>query len=706
MVTNLSGFPSALTIIPIPDGDAFRHREDFFVNENLKRLSCSGRVGLSLAEPSGATQAKFYQIYHVSEKIPLYGAVIELVKLCQAALFLFGCIDPEYVDGLLCDPMEKAINDWWVKYGMDLYNIEPTDGILGPTTVAALLGTLIGARNRLSAYGAPIAKDVFDLESTKRAIAYFQKAQRLPKTRRFDRTTIDRLHKATAKQAAREGWNVPRAVKSTVAELSGKGGEMVLDMVGRGEKATIADVETTDIDRFAANVKGERARWLWHGRARKRTTRDLFSGGNGDGDIRSGNEQDDSLHRHETNNGRSRLHRQTTKRLSAEYASDTDGEKKKGLLGRTKGRLKDAVGIRGHGHNLSKDSTTSFYDLDRNKSAESFASTVSLDSNGTPDRRKDFFHSESDFEFMHRKNQAERLQPKFTRHLTDTPIESGLNPEERFFGRRDTVSTERTQPEDVDVTRKPSVSRDFVPEVVPNVPPDDRPVQEAGPLLQRTQSLSHIEAIDVSRYHTRHDQAWPRHLSFSAAESSIGAHEDLFSTSDIDTPHLNAKQSLAIEQAQAAHALHLRETLAALGRDHVSWVTQSLTAVSDLNTLASQDAEQLSALYYPRRDEYHALAEGSREIITEERNQLQESTKELETLGAKLEYEIETLRGKVEDVEGAVADFEKQVLDTEARVRELTRERVKGQGWWEWFGGLRKGFEVPRKGTESPKTLS
>ena len=37
MVTNLSGFPSALTVIPVPDGDVKRHREDFFVNENLKR---------------------------------------------------------------------------------------------------------------------------------------------------------------------------------------------------------------------------------------------------------------------------------------------------------------------------------------------------------------------------------------------------------------------------------------------------------------------------------------------------------------------------------------------------------------------------------------------------------------------------------------------------------------------------------------------
>lgn len=42
MITNLSSFPSALTVILVPDGDARKHREDFFVNENLKRMGCAG----------------------------------------------------------------------------------------------------------------------------------------------------------------------------------------------------------------------------------------------------------------------------------------------------------------------------------------------------------------------------------------------------------------------------------------------------------------------------------------------------------------------------------------------------------------------------------------------------------------------------------------------------------------------------------------
>ena len=276
MITNLNGFPSSLTVIPIPGGDPRKYREIFFVNENLKRLGCSGRLGIKLAPPSSATQAKFHQLYRTSEKIPLNGAVIELVKLCQVALVLFGKLKPEYADGLLCDVTENAINDWWVEFGAEYYSVEPHDGILGPTTVAALLGMLMGARNRLSALNAPVAKDVFDIESTKKGIAHFQKTHHIPRSRRLDRQTLDKLRRATAKAASKESWGVPRAFKSTVAELGGKGGEMMMGIVGAGEKDGIAEVETVDIDRFVELVRGDHAKWLWHGRPRKTGSGDMF----------------------------------------------------------------------------------------------------------------------------------------------------------------------------------------------------------------------------------------------------------------------------------------------------------------------------------------------------------------------------------------------------------------------------------------------
>ena len=72
MVTNLSSFPSALTVITVPDGDIRKHRQVFIVNEDLKRLGCSGRSGLTLSEPTAATQAKSYQLYKTSDRIPFF----------------------------------------------------------------------------------------------------------------------------------------------------------------------------------------------------------------------------------------------------------------------------------------------------------------------------------------------------------------------------------------------------------------------------------------------------------------------------------------------------------------------------------------------------------------------------------------------------------------------------------------------------------
>ncbi len=278
MVTSLSGFPSSLTVIPVPGGDIRTHRADFFVNEDLKRLNCAGRVGFTLSPPTAATVAKFHQLYRTSDKNEVYDSVIELVKLCQSALMLFDKLEIDYADGLLCDVTERAINDWWLEIGSSYYNVEPHDGILGPTTVAGLLGLLMGARNRLHSLGHPVGKDAFDVETMKRGISKFQKEQRVQRTRRLDRRTLDKLHRATAKAANSDGhWAMPKAVKSTVAELSGKGGEMVMDVVGRRDRAGIAEIETCDMERFVQLVQGERAKWLWYGKAvKKAATRETM----------------------------------------------------------------------------------------------------------------------------------------------------------------------------------------------------------------------------------------------------------------------------------------------------------------------------------------------------------------------------------------------------------------------------------------------
>ncbi|EFW98705.1 sin3 complex subunit [Grosmannia clavigera kw1407] len=270
MATNLSSFPSALTVIAVPDGDLRKHRQDFIVNEDLKRLGCSGRSALTLLPPTRATQETFLSLYKTSDKIPFTESVVELIKLCQTALCIFGMLGIQYMDGLLCDLTEKAINDWWTEIGAECYNVEPADGILGPTTVAALLGMLMGARNRLAWYGAPVTKDVFDIEQTSKGIDYFQKAHKLKRTRRLDHLTLRKLHSVTAKAAAGEvGWGVQKAVKSTVEGFGGKRGELVIGMVGGKDKGNIGDIETVDIDKFIGLIYSERPKWLWYGKPRR-----------------------------------------------------------------------------------------------------------------------------------------------------------------------------------------------------------------------------------------------------------------------------------------------------------------------------------------------------------------------------------------------------------------------------------------------------
>ena len=65
-----------------------------------------------------------------------------------------------------------------------------------------------------------------------------------------------------------------------------------------------------------------------------------------------------------------------------------------------------------------------------------------------------------------------------------------------------------------------------------------------------------------------------------------------------------------------------------------------------------------------------------------EKERLEESLKGIETLAAKLEYEMNGLKGRVEDVDAGVGDFEKGVGRVEERVGEMEKDAAKAeQGW-------------------------
>ncbi|KAH4233064.1 hypothetical protein HBI06_071220 [Parastagonospora nodorum] len=711
MITNLSGFPSSLTVIPIPGGDMKKYRDIFFVNENLKRMGCSGRLGIKLAPPSSATEAKFHQLYRTSEKIPFNASVIELVKLCQVALVLFGKLEPEYADGLLCDLTEKAINDWWLEHGAEYYTVEPHDGILGPTTVAALLGMLMGSRNRLSACNAPVSKDVFDIESTKRGIAHFQKSQHLTRTRRLDRQTLDKLRRCTAKAASKEGWAVPRAFKSTVAELGGKGGEMVMGMVGAGQKDGIAEVETVDIDQFVELVRGGHAKWLWHGKPRKSTAGDMFNRLPGEERPDSPDEQEltkKPLTRESTIDHQRLMKRENTADSSkkaevfspdgTEKDKDKDPFSKRAAIKAIPGsgfrHIKDAVGLRTHTSKHSRDDHPGRHSLHRNKS--DLRSPQLADANGTLPR-SDGDHSS----FVSSQRTLTDPEPAFAKVLTETPHESAANLTldktlQQTSGNYE-PSALRNSVAESDASIEPIAEDPVLETVYHGVELNERlPIEEAHeipPLLRRTLSSDQFDFYQAPR----HDDWWPRQLSFSVAEENVLRWRNI-AAPDIDEEAVEDADNsaalganLALQNLQSEQLKRLHHRLALLSNKDSTWVYSRLTDLADLEAAADADIETLDAIYYPRLDTYHDLRETAHGIITNNRSQLTMSIRELGDVGDKLDYEIGALRGKVEDVEDALVEFERQVEMVEGRAGEMERVLGRREGWWHWFGRVAMG---------------
>ena len=729
MVTNLSGFPSALTVIPVPEGDIRKHREDFIVNENLKRMGCSGRAGLNLAPPSNATQAKFYQLYHASDRIPLYGAVIELVKLCQVALVLYGKLSPEYADGLLCDVTEQAINNWWADLGTEYFNVDPTDGILGPTTVSAMLGILLGARNRLHAYGAPVAKDVFDVVSTKRGIAYFQKSQKnLERSRRLDRKTLDRLHRATAKAASGEGWTMPRAVKTTVAELSGKGGDMVTGRAGVREKAGIADVETLDIETFISLVSGERSKWLWYGKPRKSGS-SSFNNLYGNESLtftkdENGNytwtsqKRDSAVDDHQIRGLSSRIYSHPSHGSQASMESpDKDQALRRNVLksvsGRVTdartglGRIKDVVGIsgiRGHHHKYSKEDNVPS-DGDSFKERPSWRSKDQT-SAPTGDTRY-AIGGEDAMSIDEGSGETSPTSPAATDHF-DKPykqeprldIVRNSSPSREDAG--STTSSGEVAPDlpmqkssraplecvdhqfalDPDATFA-RMSSDFAR----NQTWDDKAIRKASDLpavLRKTKSFSTPVG---SIFRGNRQNRLPRHLSFSTFLDVVASEDRsrFADGSEVDTSQ-DSSQALLLEENLTDKAQTLAQSLEMLSLVDGPSVEHKVDDVQALDKQASQDNQIIEEMYHMKLEEYNNLRDATDDLLSEEKAALTDSLKDMETLGAKLEYELNALQSKVEDMESGVADFERQVEQLENRAEELGEE--KQESWFQWAMAL------------------
>ncbi|KAL3472912.1 hypothetical protein BJX99DRAFT_234632 [Aspergillus californicus] len=705
MVTDLNSFPSGLTVIPVPNGDIHKHREDFIVNENLKRLGCAGRAGLKLQEPSPATVAKFHQLYRTSERVPLYSAVMELVKQCQIALMMFGILAPEYVDGLLCDITEMAVGDWWTDFGMDLYSIEPSDGRLGPTTVSALLGTLIGARNRLHEYGAPVSKDAFDISSLKRGIGTFQKSQKMKRTRRLDRHTLDRLHRATAKAANAEGWT--DAVKSTMAELSGHGGEMVMGMVRGREKGGIADIETIDIDNFVHLVIGERAKWLWRGKPRKSA---VEANGPPAADMMFTTDEQGKYvwtsrkrHSHEDlgmNPSFQRSDRswkyleapeipedkdQNISRMVIKGVSDKVSDARIGF-----GKFKDAVGLPGLRSHLQKQ-TTDGSEFGGDTAQISFAESdgelgpqkiveggkqLRHESAPLPNAQLSSQIEESEPLPLSGANSAEAMPPAIT-------VDLAASNEDTDTSRKTSVA--RTDEDSQGLDRSKTLSSD-ASGVSGDLERAPTPASCAM-ALRRPHSYGELVCDDDFERENNH---WVRHLSFSTVEEVVLHWQRLGDNAILEKSDATLDEAIINEDVLASDARISGSRIRELEMNTVPWVENQVSSVDKLNHTLYETHEKLSSSYLERFEMYQQVREQSSDLLAGEHAQLTGQMRQVEMSGAKLDYELHALESKVEDVETGLGDFERHVDDIELRIKALIRgeEEKQNCSWLSWLSRL------------------
>lgn len=626
---------------------------------------------------------------------------------------MFEKLDHEYIDGLLCDVTETAIGNWWTEVGAEHYNFEPTDGILGPSTVAALLGMLMGARNRLHWYGAPVSKDVFDIESTKRGIAYFQKQHKLEKTRRLDRQTLFRLHNATAKAAAGEGWGVQKAVKSTMTEIGGKRGEIVMDMVSGKDKGGLADIETLDVDRFVNLAYGERPKWLWHGKPRRTPTehphddQDMGTLVFGKNDALG-----QPVQRTQSLPLEEELERRRKEEALAVYSSfppgsatsmaENPGERDalrktvfKSVAGKMSdarsglGRIKDAVGGNRRGQ-TSRQPVTAREDFAENGnmttglSGTSQSSAVASSPTAAGVGRA-FTWKNKPEEYL---AAIRRGDPDVLPGLSEDSRDTASSTLDSRPGKK--LSDERTSSSDLDSTLD-NIGTEIRKDLLPGTLSRIRSVADESDLQGRlvdAKRKSDGRDLLVSRRHSCgisdlsytqvvNENRWARRMSFGDAEQAVLGWDEIVDIMD-------TTGDIECFGARAEEAGHLNRLVDDIVYCVEPWVEEKLKTVEMLNERYARDRAELQSLYHQLNEACQRVRHNSDELLATERANLTESVKEIEVLVARLEYEIDGLVQKVYDVEDGIRNFERQVDDVESRAEEL-KVQLETESWLHWF---------------------
>ena len=500
---------------------------------------------------------------------------------------------------------------------------------------------------------------------------------------------------------------MPKVLKNTAAELSGKGGEMVMDAVGRRDRAGIAEIETCDIERFVQLVYGGTCKWLWLGKAMKKAREQPHHGKIGAGEGPGINKNlvfkpDEhggfawKARRGTVVDGQPAAPRQSLDIDSPGFEEEagTEDESRFGMFKRASGfkneaksglgKFKGAVGLIGHHHSKPSvdDSPTSPVEegmrsrrplfrraqsspLSSPNSPRSPASEHNLDAALAQQRQRMSTDSE-------RANQA----PKQLNYTIPFPSADASKESLDRLVEDAGSDSDRATTVTVDQSIAGSIYEGVeLNEVLPTGPETEKDVAR---VLRRTLSLSHFVSVQLEH---RSDDAYPRHLSFSLAEDSVLTWSDLAEDED-GGYYDDARAQLAEQEHIAKQAKHIRIAISELGTSAADWTQEQLRSLEMLLQQADRDEEYLeSSLHNPHLEHVNYLQTHSEGVLREQRERLEEGSKEVETLAAKLEYEINGLRSRVEDVEAGVTDFSEGVGRVEDRVKELEKDGEKSTGW-------------------------
>lgn len=690
-VTNLSSFPSTLTVIPVPDGDIAAHRMEFIVNENLKQLKCMGRAAISLQPASDASKAKFLQTYRTSDKLNFQRVVQELVRLVQISLATFGCLNFAYIDGLFCEKTEQAIGDWWHDFGDIIKREAPNEeSVLGPMTVATILGVYMGARNRLASLGENVPKDAFDIDQLKPAIGHFQKTHKVnvpqgTKRRLLDPVTLAKLYALSAKTVKKQNasnigpFAFPRAFKSTVADLSGKPRE-----------GGITAIETTDLDTFIHNVYGDYPKFVWYGKRAKgilepdfqpllQQAHNLKNPKNAN--LEAGT---DNSHHLDGRSGASHLPNQAIPAVMIQPPSNPDPLRiavVKNMAGRNveasprdqeqahhglRDKIKDAVSSsRRHRHKNSMN-----FLKDDGRSPEAGEGSQKRDSLEVDLLRKSSFPERNSSP----NNSSNKLQDH-----QDSPRNSQNTLPNAQPARPQTPKS----PAEAENHRLITSTDNLVPGAFLTQSQYQRKEQRENARatsietrIQEARPNPLIRAQSASRLHTlaRNEEYYPRRMSYSLAEEALStAPEPLSSAASPDTGAPN-DSPVAHENTSALSDNttfgdrklqweQSKEDYKAVYR----WAAGEVKKYRAVEGPVGKASRQLKKLLEEHERNFQVVNNVVQDAIGKGIAPLQANIKELETMTARVHYELTGLRSKMKDVDDAVDNFALGVSRIEER---------------------------------------